>query len=76
VNPEIELGGVTVKAPQPGLTVGGGGADGKTTALIVASRQETFELTEPAGVEPHAEVSLYLAFIVQHPGVFDSKLLI
>ena len=68
----MEGGGVTVNAPQPGVTVGAGGAGGKTTALMVTSWHETSVLTELAGVEPHADVNLYLAFTVQHPGVFES----
>ena len=49
------------------------GAVGKTTALIVLSWQPAIELTEFAGVEPQADVSLYLAFIVQQPFVLLSK---
>ena len=37
---------------------------------MVVSWQAIFELIEPAAVPPQAAVNLYLAFIVQHPGVF------
>ena len=50
------------------------GAVGKTTAYIVLSWQAESVLIEFAGVEPHADCSLYLAFIVQHPFVLFSKL--
>ena len=46
------------------------GATGNTTAFIVDSWQATFVLIALATVDPHAAVNLYLAFIVQHPGVF------
>ena len=49
------------------------GAVGNTTALMVVSRHPAIELTVLAGVEPQAEVSLYLAFIVQQPFVLVSK---
>ena len=74
LNPALDAGGVTVNNPQPGLTTGAGGADGNTTALIVVSWQAATVLTASAGVVPHAELSLYLTFIVQHPGVFENKL--
>jgi len=43
---------------------------------MVVSWHTGSELIVPAGVVPHDEESLYLAFIVQHPGVFVSKLFI
>ena len=46
------------------------GVGGNTTAFTVVSWQATFELIEPAAVPPQSAVNLYLAFIVQHPGVF------
>jgi len=51
------------------------GAAGKTTTLIETSWQVGIPLVPPAGVEPHATVSLYLAFIVQQPGLFESNAL-
>jgi hypothetical protein len=46
------------------------GAAGKTTAFIVVSWQAALELVELAAVDPQADVNLYLAFMVQQPGVF------
>jgi hypothetical protein len=46
------------------------GAGGNTIALIVVSWQAVFELNSPPSVPPQSTVNLYLAFIVQHPGVF------
>jgi hypothetical protein len=64
VKPAIDGGAVTVNAPHPGVTVGAGGAAGKTTAFMVASIQAGSVLIE----DPQL-LDLYLAFIVQHPGV-------
>jgi hypothetical protein len=75
LNPDIEEGGVTVKLPHPGVTVGAGGAGGNTTAFIVASWHAAFPLVLPLGVEPHADEREYLALIVQQPGVLENKLL-
>ena len=49
------------------------GAGGNTTAFNVVSWQATFALNVPAGVPPQSVANLYLAFIVQHPGVFVSN---
>jgi len=51
------------------------GANGKTTALIVLSMHAGVPLVVFAAVPPQADVSLYLAFIVQHPGVLVSSAL-
>ena len=51
------------------------GAAGNTTAFVVPSWHPTIGLTALAGVEPQLAVSLYLAFIVQHPFMFVSNAL-
>jgi len=50
------------------------GAKGNTTAYMVPSWHAAKELVELAGVNPHTDVSLYLALMVQHPAVFVSRL--
>ena len=50
------------------------GASGNTTAFLVISWQAAIPLIASAGVVPQEDASLYLAFIVQHPAVFVSKL--
>jgi len=52
------------------------GPEGKTAALIVVSWHAGIALVALAGVVPHADVSLYLAFMIQHPGVFVSKVFV
>ena len=49
------------------------GAGGNTTALIVLSWHAGIRLVELASVVPQSAVSLYLAFMVQHPYVFVSN---
>ena len=70
-----ETVGKVNEAPQvlPGTVIVG--AAGNTTAFIVVSWQAAIPLITSAGVVPHEDPSLYLAFIVQHPAVFVSKLL-
>jgi len=41
---------------------------------MVVSVQPISLLTEPEGVKPQDEVNLYLALMVQQPGVFDNEL--
>lgn len=45
------------------------GAAGKTIAYSIPSWHAVIPLTALAGVGPHADVNLYLALMVQHPGV-------
>lgn len=67
-------GGVTINAPQPGLTMGADNADGKTIAFIEVSWHKILGLIASAGVLPHEDDNLYLAFMVQHPGELVNKL--
>ena len=46
------------------------GVGGNTTAFTVVSWQAIFALVAFAPIPPQAAASLYLAWIVQHPGVF------
>ena len=46
------------------------GAGGNTTAFTVVSWQAIFALVAFATIPPQAAASLYLALMVQHPGVF------
>jgi len=49
------------------------GAEGKTNVVIVLSWQAGIPLVVFAGIDPHAAINLYLAFMVQHPAVVVSK---
>ena len=61
LNPDIDAGGVTVKSPHPGLTVGAGGAGGKMTTLSILLGPHAPEPVAPADVVPQFEVRTYCA---------------
>ena len=64
LNPVIETGGVTVKAPQPAVTTGAGGADGKIITLTVLLVPHEPVPVDPAVVLPQLLVNTYCACMV------------
>ena len=58
LKPAIEGGGVTVNAPQPGLTIGAVGAAGNITTLTIFDKHV---LTVPDAVVPQVAVKTYRA---------------
>ena len=63
LNPGIVGGAVTVKAPQPALTVGAGGAGGKITT-DTGSLSQVEPPVEPAVTVPQVAATTYLALMV------------